>query len=104
MTAFQPPLVFHLAADTFIEILIDDNQDTIYLNTARQGGAVVAIDGTWSGPYPSNFRIGKPGNSTFTIQVVEAGWKSDDIIHCDTKQAPTDTMLSNTQRLMRAKH
>ena len=104
MIAFQLPLVFHLAAGTFIETFLDDNQDTTNLTTARQGGAFVATDGTWSGSYQSNFRKCKPGYSTFTPQVVEAGWKSEDVIHGDTKHAPTDTMLSNTQRLMRAKH
>ena len=71
MIAFQPPLVFHLAADTFIETLIDDDKDATYLTTARQGGAFVATDGTWS--LPIKFQECKPGSSTFTSQVVEAG-------------------------------
>ena len=104
MIAFQPPLVFYLAAANFIETLIDDNHDTTYLTTARQGGSFVATDGTQSGPYQSNFRKCKLGYPTFTPKLwkLVGSLKMSSIV--TPNHAPTDTMLCKTQRLMRAKH
>ena len=95
---------FIVSVDLFLESLFDGNQDTVYLTTANQGGAFISENGSWSAPWRSSFFECFPGFSTFTPQVVEAGWKAEDILFGSSEHGTTDRIITNTERLMNKRH
>ena len=99
--SFLTPPVFDIATNLFLASLSEQGQDITYLTTARKGGAFVATNDVWGAPWRSSFRECVPGSSTFVPQVVEADWKSEDILHGPMKSATTDRVIANCQRRMK---
>ena len=100
-SAFITLPVFYIATNQFLASLSEQGQDITYLTTARKGGAFVATNDVWGAPWRSSFRECVPGSSTFVPQVVEADWKSEDILHGPMKSATTDRVIANCQRRMK---
>ena len=101
MISFTPPMVFHLSAELLLENLVAAAQDTVYLTSAMQGGAFVAVGGVYTAPYQTSFRESEPGYSTYVPQVLESGWMAADLLHGSTKKATVDKMFSNPQDEMK---
>ena len=54
---FQGPMAFSVAVDAFLELLHEDNHDTVYFTSARAGGAFIATGTVWSAPWQSNYAV-----------------------------------------------
>ena len=98
------PGAFTVCVDLFLENLLEGQQDTVYLTTTNQGGAFISVNGSWSALWRSSFWECSPGFSAYAPQVVEASWKSEDILFGSSKRGTTDRILTNTERLMNKRH
>ena len=62
LLAFSAKFAFHIAADLFIDIMIANEQDTMYFTSAGQGGSLVVQDGLYTAPWNQASKNANPGN------------------------------------------
>ena len=102
MSAFCPPLVFHVAMERLIEKLKLEGplQEKClkYMTTANAGHSLQIQNGIWSAPWCSSFRHCQPGFSTFLNQCVESGWRVEDLMFGKTDRDFTHNIIDKIRR------